>query len=435
MGRLLHTLTSVSAAVDGGSALGDLEQASCVLAEARRGGPAEMERLLDESIQRLRRYAASIGASEPEVAVNDAFLRMLVRQDQLSFPDPPAMHAYLRRTIRNLVIDDARRRSQAELTELVDMAEPGLVGPETVVVERDYVARLLDQLGPAQRQILELRYLEDLSIDETAARTGRTRSAVKKLQHRATQNLRLVAYAVLIALIGLTVILAIDSIRPGSVQPISGERPVETTEPTGATSTAPALLQEADLDPDPTADIVGADPTDSTNPEVATTTTDPASSITTTGPTTSGSVSSSTAAGPPRSGQIPTPSPSISTPTSTTRPPATTVVATAPSIVTTTAIPPTTVPEPPRVQFFPDANYVGGALAIGPDIGGIPDMPPVVPEFDDSISSIHVPLGLSVTVCDLPHGGGTCATFVTSQPSLGPLDNRISYLDVTTVSP
>jgi DNA-directed RNA polymerase specialized sigma24 family protein len=46
------------------------------------------------------------------------------------------------------------------------------------------------RLTPEQRQAIELRFMEGMSVAETAATMGRSDEAVKKLQARALANLR-----------------------------------------------------------------------------------------------------------------------------------------------------------------------------------------------------------------------------------------------------
>jgi RNA polymerase sigma-70 factor (ECF subfamily) len=49
---------------------------------------------------------------------------------------------------------------------------------------------MLADLVPAQRQVLLLRLVADLSIEQTAAVLGRSTGAVKALQHRAIEAAR-----------------------------------------------------------------------------------------------------------------------------------------------------------------------------------------------------------------------------------------------------
>ena len=56
--------------------------------------------------------------------------------------------------------------------------------------ERRLVWELVATLPPAQREVLTLRYLEDLTTEEIAGITRRSRGAVRILLHRARASLR-----------------------------------------------------------------------------------------------------------------------------------------------------------------------------------------------------------------------------------------------------
>lgn len=65
--------------------------------------------------------------------------------------------------------------------------------PERAAVDHDARRILLagvQQLSQSQRECIVLRFLRDLSIEETARLMGRTESAVKALQSRAVRALR-----------------------------------------------------------------------------------------------------------------------------------------------------------------------------------------------------------------------------------------------------
>lgn len=69
---------------------------------------------------------------------------------------------------------------------VVDSAEANAM--QSLANER--VQQVLDALSPDQRDVVVLRILADLSLEETAAVLGKTVGAVKSLQHRALENLR-----------------------------------------------------------------------------------------------------------------------------------------------------------------------------------------------------------------------------------------------------
>ena len=52
------------------------------------------------------------------------------------------------------------------------------------------VLTLLKNLGDDQREVLSLRIVADLSLEQTASIMEKTPGAIKQLQHRALANLR-----------------------------------------------------------------------------------------------------------------------------------------------------------------------------------------------------------------------------------------------------
>lgn len=96
---------------------------------------------------------------------------------------------YIRRTVVNESISRARTlgRQQRARGEVVRTSEGG---PEDGVADRDLVARLLAELPPRQRRILELRYLLDLSEREAAQQLGISVGAVKSGASRGLARLR-----------------------------------------------------------------------------------------------------------------------------------------------------------------------------------------------------------------------------------------------------
>ncbi len=88
-----------------------------------------------------------------------------------------------------------RRHNQvtAISTESIpDTADPSPSPASHVLVgeARDLVWRRVAELPPAQREAVALRYLKDLSIEEVARATRRTKGAVRILLHRARTRLR-----------------------------------------------------------------------------------------------------------------------------------------------------------------------------------------------------------------------------------------------------
>jgi RNA polymerase sigma-70 factor (ECF subfamily) len=111
-------------------------------------------------------------------------------------PSDVPFRAWLFRIAHNLVIGRARRKSSSDVP----------LGPEHVVSAvqpeadvEDEVARTLDaarlracmrELSAAHAEVLDLRYLRELSVAETAAVLGAGEEAVRALTYRALKSLR-----------------------------------------------------------------------------------------------------------------------------------------------------------------------------------------------------------------------------------------------------
>ncbi len=97
--------------------------------------------------------------------------------------------AYAHTTLARTYLSGQRRRSTHE--------RPSAHLPESVVPDGDTAARLalraaLDELAPMDRAVLVLRYLEDVSVAETADALGVSPGAVRNRTVRALDRLRVV---------------------------------------------------------------------------------------------------------------------------------------------------------------------------------------------------------------------------------------------------
>jgi RNA polymerase sigma-70 factor, ECF subfamily len=68
---------------------------------------------------------------------------------------------------------------------------PGFTGPSDDILERqDEVVRALGRLPALQRQVLVLKYLEDMSVIDIAGQVNRSRVQVQSLLQRGREGLR-----------------------------------------------------------------------------------------------------------------------------------------------------------------------------------------------------------------------------------------------------
>ena len=80
--------------------------------------------------------------------------------------------------------------SATSLDDVAEVPERAATAAFSRVLDRQSLEPALARLTPEQRQAVELRFMEGMSVAETADAMGRSDEAVKKLQARALANLR-----------------------------------------------------------------------------------------------------------------------------------------------------------------------------------------------------------------------------------------------------
>ncbi|MBT0668043.1 sigma-70 family RNA polymerase sigma factor [Novosphingobium profundi] len=153
---------------------------------AQDGHGGAYRRLLGEVSLWLQRYfQRRLPPGEVEDAVQEVLLAIHRRRHTYDPRHP--FGPWLAAIAKNKWIDQLRvlGRRQAE-----DLSEDLPVGDhETSVISASVLARLLDELRPAQAQSLMLVKLRGHTIEETSQETGLSASAVKMNIHRGLARL------------------------------------------------------------------------------------------------------------------------------------------------------------------------------------------------------------------------------------------------------
>jgi len=127
-----------------------------------------------------------------EDCVGETFHRFLIAmRDGTKFEN---MRAYLYRVAHNWITDHYRRKPPLPTIELDEEMHSDSDGnPSTLLtqkLDRQRVRSALLQLPAEQRQVIELRFMENWSHHEVASLLGRTVEATRSLQYRAMEALR-----------------------------------------------------------------------------------------------------------------------------------------------------------------------------------------------------------------------------------------------------
>lgn len=148
-----------------------------------------------------QRHAASVtgylrgrGATEPEDMTSDVFLAVFERVGGFH-GDDEALRSFVFTVAHHKMVDDLRRRGRrGESAAYEPETDPRVeASAETMAMSAigdQRVDELLETLSPDQRDVVLLRVVADLSLEQTASVLGKRVGAVKALQHRALASLR-----------------------------------------------------------------------------------------------------------------------------------------------------------------------------------------------------------------------------------------------------
>ncbi len=165
----------------------------------RRRDPDLLDRLIEQYHYRLFRYLLYLTGNREaaEDFFQETWVRVIDRGHQ--YKGKFKFETWLFTIARNLVIDCHRRKTRESLDAFVEpgkMPEPSApdnLSPAELVAaheESDRVAAALARLSAAYREVLLLRFQEDLSLEEIARVVAVPLSTVKSRLYRGLGELR-----------------------------------------------------------------------------------------------------------------------------------------------------------------------------------------------------------------------------------------------------
>lgn len=139
-------------------------------------------------------YLTAKGVSDPEAVTQDVFLAVLPRLETIT-GGVSGLRTFIFSVAHARMVDDHRRQSRApehhEFEPERDTRQS--TSAEAEAMERvapGEVMALLDVLREDQREVLMLRIVAGLTVDQAAEIMGKSQGAVKQLQRRALNTLR-----------------------------------------------------------------------------------------------------------------------------------------------------------------------------------------------------------------------------------------------------
>jgi RNA polymerase sigma-70 factor, ECF subfamily len=159
-----------------------------VLAAAQRGERMGLEAVYRALGPVVTGYLRTQGAVEPEDLTSEVFVAVL-RKIGAFRGDEPAFRSWVFTIAHRRLLDERRRLRRRPTPEPLEGA-PDPTAPDDVeglvalIHDARRLRQLCQRLKPDQRDVVLLRFVAGLSVDEVAATLGKSRGAVKGLQHR-----------------------------------------------------------------------------------------------------------------------------------------------------------------------------------------------------------------------------------------------------------
>ena len=170
------------------------EQFSDVLAAARAGASWALERLYREFHPSVLSFLRARAPAEAEDLASEVFIAVAEGLGRFE-GDEEGFRSWLF-TITYRQVGQMRRRMGRRRTdpfpsdEVGERVPPGDAESDAMaVISTQQALELIATLPPAQGEVLLLRVVADLSVDEVARIVGKRPTAVRALQHRAIVGL------------------------------------------------------------------------------------------------------------------------------------------------------------------------------------------------------------------------------------------------------
>lgn len=165
-----------------------------LIAKAAQGDGEAFADLYDRYVARVYRYIYYMARSptEAEDLTAETFLNAWQAMPRYEMRGPPFIY-WLLRIAYNVTLNYLRRRRRhGPISQGLHLEDTGPTPERALEAYANgiRVRQALLHLGPLQRQVLVLRFIEELSYPEIAEIVGKTVGAVRVIQHRALSKLR-----------------------------------------------------------------------------------------------------------------------------------------------------------------------------------------------------------------------------------------------------
>jgi RNA polymerase sigma factor (sigma-70 family) len=165
-----------------------------LMASARRGESWALTQVWHQYSPAVMGYLRGRGVADPEDMTSEVFLQVFRRIDRFKGDDAD-LRTFIFSVAHARWVDDRRRVARRGIDSefVAEMHDSAAESAETEALHElasQRARELIEQLSPDQRDVLLLRIVADLSLEQTAEVLGKKVGAVKSLQHRGLAALR-----------------------------------------------------------------------------------------------------------------------------------------------------------------------------------------------------------------------------------------------------
>jgi RNA polymerase sigma-70 factor (ECF subfamily) len=166
---------------------GVADDRAAIAAGLRRRDPDLLDALIEQYQYRLFRYLLYLSGSREtaEDLFQETWVRVLDRGGQ--YDGKAKFETWLFAIARHLTIDLQRRKKPQSLDSIV---EPEVEGMQPAALDRVSIHECLDRLPSVYREVLMLRFQEDLTLEEIAGILEAPLSTVKARLYRGLDAMR-----------------------------------------------------------------------------------------------------------------------------------------------------------------------------------------------------------------------------------------------------
>ncbi|PPB48229.1 RNA polymerase subunit sigma-70 [Arthrobacter pityocampae] len=164
------------------------------LSRAQTGEPAALSLIYQSLSPAVLGYFVGRGSADPEALTQEVFLAVFSRLESVT-GGLPGLRTFTFSVAHARLVDEVRKRTRAPVLVGYEVdGDPRTADSAEAVALRDLdlggAGGLLEQLSPDQREVILLRIVAELPIDQVAEILGKSAGSVKQLQRRGLLRLK-----------------------------------------------------------------------------------------------------------------------------------------------------------------------------------------------------------------------------------------------------